>query len=115
MPHPLRALQEDTLTFSSMKKNSENSSGGPSQDDGEGEGEEETNELKDVMLPKMTHEMSKLGGFFEETDDGKKKLRPPQFLNVEIEECINRMNDLKEEIQGGYSFIRHSLLLVSWL
>ena len=97
-----------------MKKNSENSSGGPSQYDEEDEGEDETNELKDVMLPKLTHEISKLGGFFEETDDGK-KLRPLQILNAEIEGCINRMNDLKEEIQGGYSFIRHSLLLVSWL
>ena len=99
-----------------MKKNSENSSGGPIQDDDEDEGEDETrNELKDVMLPRLTHEMSKLGGFFEETDDGRKKLRPLQILNAEIEGCINRMNDLKEEIQGGYSFIRHSLLLVSWL
>ena len=86
-----------------MKKNSENSSGGPSQDDEEDEGEDETNELKDVMLPKLTHEVSKLGGFFEETDDGRKKLRPQQFLNVEIEDCINKMNDLKDEIQGDYS------------
>ena len=85
-----------------MKKNSENSSGGPSQYDEEDEGEDETNELKDVMLPKLTHEMSKLGGFFEETDDGK-KLRPLQILNAEIEGCINKMNDLKDEIQGGNS------------
>ena len=89
------------LNFYSMKKKSEGSSGGPSNDDEGGEGEEdETNELKDVMLPKLTHEMSKLGGFFEEGDENK-KLRPHQFLNVEIEDCISRMNDLKDEIQVG--------------
>ena len=86
-----------------MKKKTDDSSGGPSQsadDDDEGEGEDEQNELKNVILKKLTHEMEKLGTFFEDVE-GNKKLRPAEFLNAEIEDCIGKMNDRKDEIQGG--------------
>ena len=84
-----------------MKKKAEESSGGPSNNDQEGDDEDETNELKDVILPKLAHEVGKLDTFFEEVDDRSKKLRPPQFLQAEIENCIGKMDDLKDDIQVG--------------
>ena len=88
-----------------MKNKAGELSGGagqPAGDDEDGGGEDEQNELKDVILKKLMHEMNTLGAFFEEVD-GNKKLRPSQFLNAEIEDSIGKMKDMKDEIQGGYS------------